>query len=141
MDSIVTAFEEAIQAKDAEKGSESLTEAERVVLAVEVLEREVNNGGYDQYFVNTPGEDVEIVLESLSKIACPVTAALTKRAIEALGPLPVINSDTLDEAMSKEDEDRDEKLAEIDTEFLGTGERIDLKLFDYIKKNKASILA
>ena len=51
--------------------------------------------------------------------------------------LYVMPFDTLDEAMSKEDEDRDEKLAEIDTEFLGTGERIDLKLFDYIKKNKA----
>src|SRR5439155_6192926 len=44
-DSLVLAFEEAINQKAQREGMQSLTEEERIVLAVEALEREVNNGG------------------------------------------------------------------------------------------------
>jgi len=53
IDSLVVAFETAIQQKlyreDAPEGSNE----ECIVLAVEVLEREVNNGGFDQFFRNS----------------------------------------------------------------------------------------
>ena len=45
-DSIVLAFEDALRQKEERVGIAGLTDAERVVLAVEALEAEVNNGGY-----------------------------------------------------------------------------------------------
>jgi len=47
VDSLVLAMESALDAKD----RRTLSPEERVVLAVEALEREVNNGGYDQFFL------------------------------------------------------------------------------------------
>ena len=53
LDSIVLAFEEALDQKTARSGTDSLTAEEHVILAVEALEREVNNGGYSQFFFNS----------------------------------------------------------------------------------------
>ena len=44
IDSLVRAFEQAITQKAQRGGVQSLTDEERIVLAVEALEREVNNG-------------------------------------------------------------------------------------------------
>ncbi len=55
-DSLVLAFEQAIRQKAEREGMQSLTVEERIVLAVEALEREVNNGGYDQFFANSSRE-------------------------------------------------------------------------------------
>jgi hypothetical protein len=46
VDSIVSAFEEAVQIRARLAGLSSLNEVELTILAVEALEREVNNGGY-----------------------------------------------------------------------------------------------
>src|SRR2546421_12023246 len=56
IDSLVLAFEQAMDQKAARVGYENLTDAERTILAVEALEREVNNGGYGQFFVNSSRE-------------------------------------------------------------------------------------
>lgn len=48
IDSLVLAIEQALNAKP----DTELSNAERVVLAIEALEREVNNGGYHQFFIN-----------------------------------------------------------------------------------------
>ena len=71
-DSLVVAIEQANGRKGARKGAESLTGEERIVLAVEALESEVNNGGYSQYFVNRH-ELAPIIVESLLRIDCPET--------------------------------------------------------------------
>lgn len=49
IDSLVLAFEEAIDQKAAREGEHKLTDVERTILAIEALEREVNNGGYGQF--------------------------------------------------------------------------------------------
>jgi len=49
--SLILAFEEAIARESMHR---RLSEEERIVLAVEALEREVNNGGYSQFFITTP---------------------------------------------------------------------------------------
>ncbi len=51
-DSLVLAFEQAMDQKEARVGEDKLTAEEHVILAVEALEREVNNGGYEQFFLN-----------------------------------------------------------------------------------------
>ena len=68
-DSIVLAFEQAISNKAARIGAEHLTTPERVVLAVEALEREVNNDGYTGLFTYY-SEHVPYLVPSLTAIGC-----------------------------------------------------------------------
>jgi hypothetical protein len=84
VDSLVVAFEEAMRQKAARLGMKNLTEEERIILAVEAIEREVNNGGYDQFFVNAP-EFAPAIVKSLRRIDCPKTATITQRALDSLG--------------------------------------------------------
>jgi Domain of unknown function (DUF4375) len=79
------AFEEAISQKAERQGMQSLTEEERIVLAVEALEREVNNGGYDQFLGNSSVEFAPTVVGAVQRIGCKKTATITQRAIKALG--------------------------------------------------------
>jgi len=48
IDSLLVALEEALNQKAAEVGELDLSDEERIVLAVEALEREVSNGGFGQ---------------------------------------------------------------------------------------------
>jgi hypothetical protein len=61
IDSLVLVFEEALNQKVARNGDGGLTTEERVVLAIEALEREVNNGGYRLFFV-------PIIVQALERI-------------------------------------------------------------------------
>ncbi len=80
VDSLVLAFEQAIQGKSAD----SISTEESYVLAVEGLEREVNNGGYSQFFGNSSGEFAPLIEAALRAIDCPKTADITRDAIAAL---------------------------------------------------------
>jgi hypothetical protein len=86
VDSLVVALEQAIGQKSARVGEQNLSQEELTILAVEALEREVNNGGYSQFFINSSSEYVPIIYEALVRIECPGIAKITRRAIEALTP-------------------------------------------------------
>jgi ferredoxin-NADP reductase len=68
IDSLVLAFEQAIQLKAVRA---PISRQERYVLAIEALEREVNNGGYSQFFLNSSHEFVDTIEEALKAIGCP----------------------------------------------------------------------
>jgi Domain of unknown function (DUF4375) len=82
--SLLSAFEWGIQAKIGLGGEEELTKDERLVLAILALEREVNNGGYSQFFTNSSRRFAAIIVESLQRIGCQTTADITERAIGLL---------------------------------------------------------
>jgi hypothetical protein len=136
IDSLVLAFEQAIQEKR-QRGEKGLTDAERVVLAAEALEREVNNGGYDQFFVNS-SDFAQDIVESLRCIGCKKTATITKRAIKALG----VSQPTREEvnaAMAAENERRSAKLTRCDDAYYEAAEPLADRLFAFIKANRPSI--
>lgn len=85
VDSLVVALEQALEQKSARAGGESLSIEETIVLAVEALEREVNNGGYSQFFINSSCVYTPIIVDSLRRIVCPVSANITEKAIQAAG--------------------------------------------------------
>lgn len=137
-DSLVLAFEEAINRKAQRDGMQSLSEEERVVLAVEALEREVNNGGYDQFFVNSSREFVPTVVSALQRIGCKKTASITQKAIKALGTAD-LKSEAIDAVMARDDEQRLAKLNRCDDSYYKSAEPIAERLFAFIEANKASI--
>ncbi|MGD2107948.1 MAG: DUF4375 domain-containing protein [Phycisphaerae bacterium] len=72
-----------------EVGWEGLTEPQANALAVRILIDEVNNGGFDQYFANSSGDQWEIALAGFERIGAGTDLALLRQActaFEAGGP-------------------------------------------------------
>jgi hypothetical protein len=138
LDSLVLAFEQALDQKAGRMGLGGLSEPERVVLAIEAIEREVNNGGYDQLFRNSSTLAVYFV-PSLLSIGCPEVAGITERAIKALKLKGAITVEAIDTVMEKDNERRDDRLANCDEEYFSSAGDLAGPLFAYIKANQDKI--
>lgn len=140
IDSVVLAIEQALQQRAGEVGLAALNDAEVTVLAVEALEREVNNGGYHQFFINTP-EFASLAVDALKRIACPKTAEITARAISLLGLRQPFTASAVEKALANDSEGKlVESLSDqCDGPYYDTGEPIADRLFDYVRANRASI--
>lgn len=135
-DSLVAAFEQAIQQKPAE---EPLTKEERYVLAIEALEREVNNGGYGQFFINSSHEFVDVIVEALEAVRCPKVAALTRRAIEALGIEGTVTGEKAEAVVLRDDDAVRAALEACDSGYYADAEPIADLLFAWIKENRSAV--
>ena len=135
-DSVVLAFEQAIyQAAD----KRALSQEETYVLAVEGLEREVNNGGYSQFFFNSSNEYAGSIVAALRAIGCPKTADITQQAIAALGIKGEPSPAATEAAILSENESIKKRLGECDDHYFSNDEPIAERLFDWIKRNRAQI--
>jgi hypothetical protein len=138
-DSLTAAFGEAVRQKAEAIGLTRLTDAERTILAVEAIEREVNNGGYDQFFGNTP-ELVPIAVAALARIGCPGTAALTQRAIDALGVTGALTTEAIESVICEENESRSDELERCDEAFYRYPDGdIAARLLGFIRERRAEI--
>ena len=136
--SLVLAFEQAMDQKSARVGEDRLSEAERTILAVEALEREVNNGGYAQFFVNSSREYAPIIVRSLREIGCPVTAEITRNAIAIINKRPITDEE-IKNGTWNEDEERFEALNKCDVIYFQACEPIEMRLFEFIKSARENI--
>jgi hypothetical protein len=137
-DSIVVAFETALGQKEAKRGAAALSQPERDVLAIEALEREVNNGGYGQFFFNA-SEYVGHVVDALKRIGCSTTASISERAIAALPKEAIRAPKSVEATMEDVDEDRDAELQRCDEAYFSSGEDIATSLLRYLLANRASV--
>jgi hypothetical protein len=139
-DSVVTVFEQAIQQK-AERlgGLAALTDEERVVLAVEALERGVNNDGYDGLFrysaVHVPG-----LVAGLSAIGADEVAALTQRAIDILAIDGPVTPEAVEAVMDRNDAGRDARLSECDDEYYRSAGDLAGPVLAYVRANQGRIV-
>lgn len=115
IDSLVLAFEQAID----QKPETDLSDPERFVLAIDAMEREVNNGGWEQFFANTDNQFDSILETALEAIGCPNAASISKDAIES--------------------NEQGAELDEYDTRYYANSESIEDRLFDYIEIHQAEI--
>jgi Domain of unknown function (DUF4375) len=139
-DSIVLAFEEALGKKSF--SGEPLSLEERYVCAIEALEREVNNGGYDQFFLNSSNEYVGIIVAALESIGCPHTARVTRDAIEHLGSQGDLTPENASGAAKacEDEEGRASRLSGCDQRYFeGIEEPISDRLFSWIERNRQRI--
>ncbi len=137
-DSLVLVFEQALDQKAAREGLENLSHEERAVLAVEALEREVNNGGYEQFFLNSSREFAPIIVEALGRIGCPRAAAITQKALDALRCSALTGAE-IERAIVEESESRDQALFVCDNQYFARSENIEDRLLAFIKANKDKI--
>jgi UDP-N-acetylmuramoylalanine-D-glutamate ligase len=134
----IQALEMAIQQKAERVGVDDMTEEEIIVLAVEALEREVNNGGYSQFFANSSREYTPIIVHALLRIGCSKTAEITKSAIAAAG-FQGLAPMALAEALNTYSGADNEELDECDQLYYSSGENIGGQLIDFVKANKNTI--
>lgn len=135
VDSLVLAFEQALQFKP----DSDISREERYVEAVEGLEREVNNGGYSQFFLNSSRDFVGIIEEALRAIDCPRTAEITRDAIAALGLGSEVSPDRAEAVVLAEDPRVEAALAACDDRYYSSDEDIAARLFAWIKANRTLI--
>jgi hypothetical protein len=84
-----------------EHGAESLTPVQAGAVGVWLLDAEVNNGGFDQYYFNTRGVLAEQTVACLRAIGAMETASLLEAA----------NKDVVDLPLSP---DREVRMAQLD---------------------------
>ncbi|MDX1976523.1 MAG: DUF4375 domain-containing protein [Pseudanabaenaceae cyanobacterium bins.68] len=118
----------------------ALSLPEQIILAIESLEREVNNGGYEQFFINPSNEFVGLILSALEAINCPQLYQLTAEAIAVLGVSELNNFDLITEtALNLADVDRD-RLAQLTERYYANDEVITEQLFKFIRQHQAEVL-
>jgi hypothetical protein len=137
IDSLVLAFEQAIDQKAARLGHTKLTEEERAILAIEALEREVNNGGFGQFFVNSSREYAPIIVDSLRRIGCPITAEITEKAVTVMQQIPM-SPNEIEDGKWEDNDDRSEVLM-CDSLYFESSEDIAGSLFAFVKANRDRI--
>ena len=135
--SLLFAFEWGIQAKAKQVGEAGLTDEERLVLAVLALDREVNNGGYHQFFWNSSRRFSPMIVESLRRIGRTAAASLTERAITALR-LKSLTVEAVEQAILEENTERDAILDACDKEFYKL-DSADESFFKFIEDNQSQI--
>ena len=64
---------------------EALSTPEKVFVAIWLLEADVNNGGFDQYYLNSSGDHAQYAPEALRTIRARATAEIVEKANAAFG--------------------------------------------------------
>ena len=139
VDSLVFAMAFALSHKLWQCGAAALSPAERIILVVQCLEREVNNGGYDQFFFNPSREYARDIEAALRAIGCPINADIARRAVEALQIEGEPTADAVETALVAGGDELSELLASLDTEYYAFLEPIADRLFAFAKANRATI--
>lgn len=115
---------------------DDLTFEERNFIYIENLEREVNNGGFSQFFYNSAGDNTKETVKALELIGSKIFLSMLERAIKEFP-----NSEVPKERCTRQDilERIEEKATqawdEIDQEFYNYEEDIYGMLIKYIENN------
>ena len=115
---------------------ENLNETEKTFLYVEILEAEINNGGFDQYFFNSSGDYAHETLEGLKKIGAFKTAKLIEEAYKYFPENPVPkDTEERREILENIDSQTSEKWTELEDKFYLYEENIGGLVLEYVRNN------
>ena len=138
VDSIVVAIEGALLGRPG-AGLDGLNQVEADVVVVEAYEREVNNGGHHQFFLNTP-EYAPHIVGALTRIACPFAAQLAAEAIRMLNVHGDLTRENIERALDEGGESLPEEMVQAcDNPFYDGVEPIADRLFEYLKANASRL--
>ena len=117
---------------------ENLTEVEKTFIYVEMLEAEINNGGFDQYFYNTSGDYYSESLQAYKTIGAHKTVKIIEEAFKIfpVNPIPKDNEKRQD-ILENVDEETSKKWNLLEDKFYEYEENISGLLLEFVKKNKS----
>ena len=114
-----------------------LSPQEKVFYITQILEMEVNNGGFDQFFFNSSGDLANEVVRAFLEIGAVKTAEICKKAISIFGAEVPTNRDERQDFLD-EHEELEEILGECDDAFFAYEEDLDALNYAYVINNKPS---
>lgn len=95
---------------------EALNEEQRALYIVRILEAEVNNGGFSQFFFNSSGIFANELVDAFQKIGADKMAEICKKAVSIYGDEVPADREKREELLSSDNEEQDEKIAAVLTE-------------------------
>ena len=117
-----------------------LSEPERVFVAIWTLEADVNNGGFDQYFLNSSGDHAWFAPRALRAIGAETMAGIVERANAPFGTEgpPASRDERLAMLDAVQDEAADE-WSRLDEAFYDYPDDLTGLLYRYVQEHKAEI--
>ena len=117
-----------------------LTAPEQVFVAVWTLEADVNNGGFDQYYLNSSGDYAWHAPAALRAIGAEKTASIAEEANAPFGPDgPPPDRDARLAAIDKLPEQVDELWNDCDQAFYAYPDDLTALLSAYVQTHKSEI--
>ncbi len=122
--------------KETEVGYDSLTELEKTIFCIDGLLREMENGGFAQFFRQEAGAYSDDTLDALERIKAKESAALLRKMLNYFsdGKAPTDEDDRLDALNQIEDEHADD-ISALDDRFYDAGENLVGLTLLYVQKN------
>ena len=114
-----------------------LSEPEKAYMYIDNLEREVFNGGFDQFFFNTSGEYAHEALQAYVDIGAERQAEIVYKAINSFPELPIPKAlETRRSCMENVPQHIEKTWNELDTEFYKDDDIFFSLLIQYITLHK-----
>ncbi len=119
----------------------ALSSEEQAFVCVYELEREVNNGGFEQFFRNSPGQYALETVDALLTIGAARMAEITRHAITAAFPDGAVPEDQDDRSdlIDAAGDTLGERLVGLDEKFYEYPDDLTGMLFEYVQANKKAI--
>jgi HEAT repeat protein len=115
-----------------------LTLPQRHYFCAAVFRGEVANGGLDQYFSNSWGDDSRRALEGLEAIGAPFAASILRRAMAVFGPDgPHTDRDVRLEQLAALSDEQDRALEALTTELFRDQDPVAIRLLEYARQHPA----
>ena len=131
----------ALRYRIGQKSESRLTDTERRLLAAYWVEAEVNNGGFDQYFFNSAGDNAEAALAGLRDMDAAGAAGLLERAMAVFpGGKPPADRFKRQAVMEQIANESKPVWSKCDDEFYKLTERLSDLSLAYAKKKRAEII-
>ena len=132
------AISDLVFARHQAVGFAAMSQAEQTAYCVDCLEREVNNGGFDQFFANSSGDTSPETITALGRMRAYHTADLVRRAIAVFPngqPSPDRNTryDQIEAVRPK----AEEVWGELDAAFYEYRDDLAQLLREYVSANRS----
>ena len=116
---------------------DTLSESQKIFYYNQNLEREVNNGGFNQFYFNSSGDFAHETIAALKTIKANKTVEIVNKANDQFSDKKV-PEDRLQrqEILEQIEEKANEIWEELDQRFFEYEDDLNLLNMDYIKKNK-----
>ena len=127
---------DVIYDKESDAAYDALTEAEKTVYCIDSLLREMENGGFVQFFHHEVGALAEDTLESLERIKAKGTFDLMNRMLDLFDNRQVpADEDERIEAFDQIESEHADLIAELDDRFYDVGENLVELTLRFVQKN------
>ena len=117
---------------------EILSEPQKQFYYNQCLEREVNNGGFNQYFYNSSGDFAHQTIQSLKAIGAYKTSEILQKAIDQFpeGKVPTDREERI-ELVEQIEEEANEIWEELDQQFFQYSDDLSTLNLNFVKNHKA----